>query len=181
MRISTSAQVLTDEHGLDGFTMDDLAVAAGVSRRTLFNYYPGKVDAVLGPWPGLDDDRVAVFVAGGPTRDLVEDLRRLILPLLEFRDIDQESVRRARRILLANPRLVTAAHDRYQTLSGQVIAHVTAREGPGFTHGRARVAVALLAAILDASLDEFVVDDRQRPISHHFDEALAAARSLLGC
>ena len=35
------ARELTDRHGLDGFTMDDLAEAAGVSRRTLFNYVPG--------------------------------------------------------------------------------------------------------------------------------------------
>ena len=51
-RITTCAQRLTDQHGLDGFTMDDLAAEAGVSRRTLFNYFPGKVDAVLGPGPG---------------------------------------------------------------------------------------------------------------------------------
>ena len=50
-RITLTAQRLTDERGLDGFTMDDLAEAVDVSRRTLFNYFPGKVDAVLGPDP----------------------------------------------------------------------------------------------------------------------------------
>ena len=50
-RITLCAQRLTDERGLDGFTMDDLAEAAEVSRRTLFNYFPGKVDAVLGAAP----------------------------------------------------------------------------------------------------------------------------------
>ena len=51
-RITLCAQVLADEHGLDGFTMDELATAADVSRRTLFNHFPGKVDAVLGA-PGV--------------------------------------------------------------------------------------------------------------------------------
>ena len=46
--ISACSQLLADERGFDGFTMEDLADAAGVSRRTLFNYFPGKADAVLG-------------------------------------------------------------------------------------------------------------------------------------
>ena len=36
------------EHGLDGFTMEQLAERVGVSRRTLFYYFPAKDDAVLG-------------------------------------------------------------------------------------------------------------------------------------
>ena len=39
---------LTQGRGLDGWTMEDLAGAAEVSRRTLFNYFSSKVDAVLG-------------------------------------------------------------------------------------------------------------------------------------
>jgi AcrR family transcriptional regulator len=50
-RISVCAQQLTEQHGLEGFTMEELAEAAGVSRRTLFNYYPSKIDAVLGASP----------------------------------------------------------------------------------------------------------------------------------
>src|SRR5262245_7061502 len=55
-RITVCAQRLTDERGFDGFTMDDLAEAAGLSRRTLFNYFPSKADAVLGAGPELDDE-----------------------------------------------------------------------------------------------------------------------------
>ena len=51
-RITLCAQRLTDAHGIDGFTMDELADAAEVSRRTLFNYFPSKTDAVLGEAPG---------------------------------------------------------------------------------------------------------------------------------
>src|SRR5262245_25184889 len=73
-RITVFAQRLTDERGFDGFTMDDLAGAAGLSRRTLFNYFPSKADAVLGAGPELDDEFIQEFRVGGPTGDLVEDL-----------------------------------------------------------------------------------------------------------
>ncbi|GAB3651946.1 TetR family transcriptional regulator [Zhihengliuella somnathii] len=42
------ARELTMKHGLAGFTVEELAEAAGVSRRTFFNYFQTKDDAVLG-------------------------------------------------------------------------------------------------------------------------------------
>ena len=72
VRIVRCAQRLCLNAGFDGFTMDELAEAAEVSRRTLFNYFPSKVDAVLGAAeapdlasPGLQEvaDR---FRDGGP-------------------------------------------------------------------------------------------------------------------
>lgn len=66
-RITTTAQQLVLEHGLDGFTMEQLAERVGVSRRTLFNYFPGKDDAVLGGPPSVDEDLLGTFRAGGPT------------------------------------------------------------------------------------------------------------------
>lgn len=179
-RITLCAVRLADEHGLDGFTMDELAEAAGVSRRTLFNYFPGKVDAVLGVWPTLDDDDVDEFRAGGPAGDLVDDLRTLILPLLETEVVDREHVARGRRVLLGNPRLLATVHERYEALSTDIVDHVIAREGKTFDTFRARVAVTLLAALFDSALDAWLVDTRGRPITHHFDESLRTARSLLG-
>ena len=74
-RISRCAQQLTEERGLDGFTLDDLAARAEVSRRTLFNYFPSKLDAVLGPVPAVSDAARTAFLAGGPTGRLIDDSR----------------------------------------------------------------------------------------------------------
>ncbi len=179
-RITLCAQRLTDEHGLDGFTMDDLAAAAEVSRRTLFNYFPGKVDAVLGLLPDLAEARVVVFRDGGPGGDLVADLRALIGPLFDTELLSRETLERGRRVMLANPRLLTHVHDRYVALSAEIVAHIEAREGPTFGVLRARVAVRMLAALFDSSLDEYLTDAHERSLSFHFDESLRTARSLLG-
>ncbi len=160
--------------------MDDLAEAAEVSRRTLFNYFPSKVDAVLGVFPTLDDDAVAVFCAGGPDHDLVEDLRSLILPLLRTGLPEREALARGRRIMLANPRLIARAHECYIDISAQVVEHIVVREGPTFVSLRARVAVSVLAALFDSALEEYLIDPDERPIDFHFDESLRTARSLLG-
>ncbi len=179
-RITLCAQKLTDECGLDGFTMDDLAAAAEVSRRTLFNYFPSKVDAVLGIFPALDPAAVDVFVAGGPEADLVQDLRTLVTPLLRTEMLEREVLARGRRIMLANPRLIVRVHECYLDISSEVVAHIATREGPTFATLRARVAVSVLAALFDSALDEYLLDDEARPIAFHFDESLRTARSLLG-
>ncbi len=44
----THARALTREHGLAGFTIEDLCAAADISRRSFFNHFASKDDAVLG-------------------------------------------------------------------------------------------------------------------------------------
>src|SRR5215510_13401720 len=103
-RITVCAQVLTDEQGLDGFTMDELADAAEVSRRTLFNYFPSKTDAVLGEHPEIAPAVLETFVAGGPHGDLIEDLAELARSALAAKDTDRATFGRVRRIMCDNPR-----------------------------------------------------------------------------
>lgn len=179
-RITLCAQELTDQRGLDGFTMEDLATAAEVSRRTLFNYFPSKVDAVLGLFPALDPDAVEVFCGGGPEADLVADLRTLVLPLLRPELLEREVLARGKRIMLANPRLIARAHECYTDISSQVVEHIATREGEAFAAVRARVAVSVLAALFDSALEEYLVDPQERPFVVHFDESLRTARSLFG-
>jgi AcrR family transcriptional regulator len=178
-RISVCAQTLTEERGLDGFTMEDLAAQAGVSRRTLFNYFPGKLDAVLGVPPVLSEESLARFRSRGAGSNLVQDLRDLGYELLNATELSREDVARGRRILLANPRLLAAAHDRFLTMSGQIVEEIRAREGAAFDGARAQVAVRLLAALFDAALESFLDDPHERPLADAYDDALRAARQLL--
>jgi AcrR family transcriptional regulator len=53
--ISAAALRLASEHGLHGFTLEQVAVEAGVSPRTFFNYFSSKEAAIT----GLDDDELA--------------------------------------------------------------------------------------------------------------------------
>src|SRR3954462_3338186 len=91
-RITLCALRLTDEHGLDGFTMEDLAEAADVSRRTLFNYFPRKADAVLGEMPDIAEAALAAFRSGGPHGNLIDDLTELARLALLVKEPDRESV-----------------------------------------------------------------------------------------
>lgn len=177
-RITLAAQRLTDERGLDGFTMEDLADAAEVSRRTLFNYYPSKIDAVLGTAPELPDEVVDRFRQGGPHGDLLEDLAELARAALAVKRPDRESVELGRRVLASEPRLLAAAHQRFEAITLEFTDLVLEREGTGFDPNRARLLLRMLLAILDHALG-LLVDDDTRTLAEIFDEQLALTRELL--
>ncbi len=71
--ITAAARLFTAQNGLNGFTIEQLCEEVGVSRRTFFNYFPAKEDAIIGHL--LDEfpaDATADFLAGGAAEAGVE-------------------------------------------------------------------------------------------------------------
>lgn len=71
--ITTAARLATAQKGLNGFTIEQLCEEVGVSRRTFFNYFASKEDAIIGHL--LDEfpaDAIAGFLAGGAQEAGVE-------------------------------------------------------------------------------------------------------------
>jgi AcrR family transcriptional regulator len=178
-RIHRCAIVLTDERGLDGWTLEDLAEAADVSRRTLFNYFPGKTDAVLGGPPELPADALAAFDAGGPTGGLVDDLAALATAVLDEKDFDPEIAVRARRVVHDTPRLLTLVHERFEQVMREVVDHILRREGADFGRQRARLLVHLLVALFDDAVHQSLDGAADVSIVDQFDLNIRHARDLL--
>ena len=178
-RITEVARRLTVEHGLDGFTMDDLAQETGVSRRTLFNYVPGKDDAVLGPLPSPTPELFETFVAGGPHGSLVDDLATLVVEILRQNPETPEQVALGREALHAHPRLLALALQRLQELVESCQEFVQQREGSAYDRGRFDVALAVVVACLHLSMDRFLTGDHGVDLAPLFLDSLATARDLL--
>lgn len=65
-RLTALSRRLTAERGLNGFTIEELCDEVGVSRRTFFNYFPSKEEAVIGVAEEEDRRRFAEeFLARG--------------------------------------------------------------------------------------------------------------------
>ena len=157
--------------------MEDLAEAAEVSRRTLFNYFPSKLDAVLGEGPQLDDAQLEEFRAGGPTGRLVDDLGVLADSILTAEDLGRDEAAITRR-LLRTPKLLAAVHERFETIGAVFVGEIRRREGASFDQRQAEVAVAVLIVLFGASLDAFLTDPLERPMNELYADSLAAARAL---
>lgn len=175
-RITHCARVLTDEHGIDGFTMDDLAEMAQVSRRTLFNYFPGKDAAVRGEKPPLDPDLIEVFRKGGPTGDLVSDLVALIDALLANHEIDRDELRLMQRVMHDNPRLILLANQDFEAHTEQMREAIEAREGAAYDDTRARVVLRVAGALFESSLNHYL-EHPDEDLAELFKKAVGALRS----
>jgi AcrR family transcriptional regulator len=175
-RITHCARVLADQHGIDGFTMDDLAAAAGVSRRTLFNYFPGKDAAVRGEKPPLDAELIEAFRNGGPTGDLVSDLVALVDALLDTADIDRAEVRLMQRVMHNNPRLIAQAKQDFEGHLEQMRQATEEREGAAYDDTRARVVIRVVAALFEVSLN-YYLEHPDEELADLFNRAIGALRS----
>jgi AcrR family transcriptional regulator len=175
-RITRCAQMLAEERGIDGFTMDDVAQCAGVSRRTLFNYVPGKLDAILGVRPDPDPSLFAEFLAGGPTGRLGEDVKAIVSAVLDSKVATSQDLERVRRLIAADARLHKAMHDRFARVTSFFAEAIVTREGSRFDLPRARAAATVTLSLFDVALDAFVADPSTSLAEHYlaaFDGAAA--------
>lgn len=171
------ARELTDRHGLDGFTMDDLAEAAGVSRRTLFNYVPGKLDAILGPDHELAPEIAATFIGGGPTGDLLVDVKEIVRASLDAGPVDPAELDAARRLLRRDPRLMAAVHERFVERTRMLSDDIAQREGRAVDPVDLRVIGGLIMLWCDTALDASLADP-SRSLAEHLDLVFEATRDL---
>lgn len=179
-RITVCAQQLTDVHGFDGFTMDELAEAARVSRRTLFNYFPGKLDAVLGTNLAIDAQHLERFRSGGPTGVLLDDLMAIVRHIVDIKEFTTEEAEVARRIIKSDSRLLTTVHHRFEEVADDFAARILEREGPDFGVRRAKLLVTILACLYDFALNDVLEDaSGEKELARAYADTLTMLRRLL--
>lgn len=101
---------LTAENGFANVTIEAICERAGVSRRTFFNYFGNKEEALLGRSDTVFDDEdrpaIAEFEAGGPTGQLLTDLEGLLTVVIRSRLRRREEMHRFHQILRQEPALM---------------------------------------------------------------------------
>ena len=124
--IEQVAFALFEEQGFEPTTLDDIAAALGVGRRTLFRYYPSKNDILWGRFDASLRHFEEFFDAIPPEVPLFEAVRRAIL---DFNVLEPAAVpqhRQRMRFLLTTPALLGHSELRY-TAWRDVIARYVAR------------------------------------------------------
>lgn len=178
LRLQQCAVQLTLDRGFDGWTIDDLAAAADVSRRTVFNYFDGKADVVLGPIVELDPERVAVFVAGGPSGNLLADVLTMAADVIEDHTSEQEMLAAGRNAVLGDARLIKLVHERFEDITEHFAELMSQREGAAFSVARARLLSQLVRTIFENAAERAEADP-SHPFAAHFEDAVADARAVL--
>ncbi len=101
------------DRGFDQTTIDDIATAVGIGRRTFFRYFPSKNDVPWGEFDALIDDMRDYLAAQPDEVPLLQALRGAVLEFNRFPS-DEIPYHRERMALLLNvPSLVAHSTLRY--------------------------------------------------------------------
>ena len=119
------------ERGFDSTTVDDVADAAGIGRRTFFRYFASKNDVVWGDW----DAALAAFrdalAAIPPDVPLLTGLTQAVLAFNELPEGAEPQHRVRMAMVLHTPALQAHSTLRYAGWRAVVAEHVAARTGAG--------------------------------------------------
>ena len=117
-RIVAAATTLVTEHGFDNVTVEQICEAAGISRRTFFNYMDSKDAAVLGTFPL----RVTEASLRKIETTQADNVLGLVLESVEINPegLSRERITQLRTLVADNPSLQTAALARKREAMGAV-------------------------------------------------------------
>ena len=131
--LTAVAQDLFLEHGYEQTTVDQIAAAAGMSKRTFFRYFPSKDDLVIGKYD-LFGDRMADALDARPDDEPVwESLRRVFDIALDYVQDDHQRARNdaMEAIVRSTPQLYAGYLEKLQRVQQLLIGRVAARIGSG--------------------------------------------------
>ena len=184
-RLTTLARRLTAERGLAGFTVEEVCDEAGVSRRTFFNYFASKEDALFGRSARVDtQDLEEAFVAAGDPRDpalspsLLDDLAELCLERWARLDTDGTSMQDMHAAFRREPGLLVRALEAAMDDEAKDVLLVERREGVPPGDLRAAVLVQTMGALGRASAREFLAPGNTDPIQLIMRRRLDALREI---
>jgi AcrR family transcriptional regulator len=108
--IADVALQLFTERGYETVTIDDIAAAAGLSRRSVFRYFSTKEDIVVGKFDFVADDMLNRLRARPPAEPVWESLRRAFDLLVPYVDAPgkHEVAEPMQRIVFQTPALLAS-------------------------------------------------------------------------
>jgi AcrR family transcriptional regulator len=181
-RLTTLARRLTAERGLSGFTIEELCDEVGVSRRTFFNYFPSKEEAVIGVDEIERAERFAatfLFLGSRGWPAVVDDLIRIAVE--HVRETEFGFTEHAEFITAVSrePKLLARFMSITREREQQLAELVATREGVPTDDARARAAVHVVATVLRSAGDRILDPRGGGDFATAITDSLAALRVVL--
>lgn len=176
--LARTAMELFAEKGYAETTIEEIAAAVGVSRRTLFNYFPSKEDLALG---GLEaqGETIAARLAQRPLEEDVWTSLRAGFCVLDEIETSPERRLELVTLLFDNPSL-RAGHAEKQAAWTALFAPLIETHLPVSAHRslRARAIAAAAITCLQTANEEWARQRGRADLFDLYDEAVSAVRNI---
>lgn len=176
--LQRSALSLAADRGPD-VTVEEICARVDLSPRTFFNYFSSKEEALVGEPPAIPPDEVlAAFETGGPSGDVLADLRDTLAPhLLETLPTLPE-LRLRKHVLDHHPDLVPHFMAGFFAIEQRLTEAAARRLGTEPDDLRAQVVGGVGAAATRLAVRRFITTDGVEPIDAHVRAVFDALLSL---
>lgn len=176
-RITDSALRLFAANGYEATTLDAIAEAAGISRRTFFYYFESK-EEILAAWQkGLPVALRAAILAESTAQAPFDVVWKAHLKLLAHHDAGQAVV--IDQIIRSNEQLRASNQTKYLTLE-QTAFEALCELWPQARRRKALRMVAMVSVgALRLAVDSWAADQGRKPLADYLKEALAGLKAEL--
>jgi len=172
-RLQAEGMRLFLDKGFEATTLDEVADAAGVSRRTLLNYFGSKEEIVFSTkagFPRMIADAVATRPADEPLLNMVENA------LIDLaRQPRSDEARAVATLIHATPSLRAGDQAKYEQVERLLAEILAARKGLASDDVACRVIAGTAVSIMKLSMDAWLANPDQAP-ENFGREAFAALR-----
>ncbi|MEU4574285.1 TetR family transcriptional regulator [Nonomuraea sp. ATR24] len=167
--VHEAALRLTIEHGFDAVTVEAIADAANISRRTFSNYFAGKEDAILYG----DERRIRALVervrAEPADRPAWLALRGAVQRLYEEIGVPEREQAVRTRLAMKHPSLLARQLANHAAFDRELAQALALRRGGGVSP---RVMAAAFLAALRLATHTWIEEEQARPLHEVIDETL---------
>lgn len=173
-RVHNAAMDLFARRGFEATTLDDIAEAAGVSRRSLFHYFSSKEDIVLSTKAGLGDLIDAAVARRPADEPLLAMAESALIDLAS--DFQGPGPRALARLIHDTPALRAGDHAKYEALERRMARAMAARKGLDPNDLQARVVATTAIGVLRMATETWLASDDDRGPEVHGKAAFRALR-----
>ncbi|WP_164704713.1 TetR family transcriptional regulator [Blastococcus litoris] len=167
-----AALQLVAERGLEDVSVDDIADRAEVSPRTFFNYFPSKVDAIIGLDPDTSRQQVEAFLGRPAGESPVQAMRAVARAQATEMAGDTELWPLRLTVIDAHPavlgRLAAAFGEAEQVLAGAIAQRTGTRVG---VDAYPTLLAGVAAAAMRSSLQRWLAGEFTAALPDLVDEA----------
>jgi mycofactocin system transcriptional regulator len=168
-------QAALDLFALEGFeqvTIDEVAAAAGISRRTFFRYFATKADAVWGDFGAHVARLEQLLAAAAPDQPVVASVCAAYVEVNDYADADLPLLRERMQLILTEPALLAHSQLRYADVDRVVARHVARRTGSSPAALVPRLLAVSTRAAATTAFELWLADERT-PLGTRLRESFA--------
>jgi len=180
-RIESAALDLFTAQGFEDVTIDEIAEAAGISRRTFFRHVGAKADAVWGDFDAHVLRLEAMLAATAGDQSVLASICAAYVEVNDYAETDLPMLRQRMRLILTEPALQAHSQVRYAAVDRVVAAHVARRTGTDHDALVARLVATSTRAAATTAFEVWLADGRltlAAALHQAFDELAAGFPSL---